>query len=192
MEEIWKDIEGYEGLYQISSQGRVRSLDRTIVYSNGNVHKYYGSFKKQSFDAGGYKIVTLSKNSKTTTHKVHRLVAKAFIENPKNFKNINHIDEDKTNNNVDNLEWCDTAYNNSYGTRLERVSKTAGTPIVQLTIDGDYVNTYNSISAAAKSVGGNAAPIRDVLVGNSYISYGYCWWYEWEYENIYGKGSTVQ
>jgi len=185
MKEIWKDIENYEGYYQVSNLGRIRSVTREVIHKNGNKHTYYGSIKSQSFDKDGYKIVTFSKDSIKKSYKVHRLVAAAFLDNPNNYSAVNHKNEDKTDNCVDNLEWCDNAYNNQYGTRLERISVTQGTPIVQLTIEGEYVARYNSMSRAGAAVNGYAAPIKCALIGKSYISYDYCWCYEWEYDKYF-------
>lgn len=114
MDEVWKDIEGYEGLYQVSNTGQVKSLN----------YNQTGEIKvlKQG-NAKGYKRVGLFKNGKTKQYSVHRLVALAFISNPDDLPMVNHKDEDKTNNNVNNLEWCTHEYNMSYGTRNERISK---------------------------------------------------------------------
>lgn len=114
MIEIWKDILGYEGLYQVSNLGNVRSLN----YRRSGKTKLL----KQGTD-NGYKRVELSKNGKKKKYWVHRLVAIAFISNPNNYKEVNHKDEDKSNNNVNNLEWCTREYNNNYGTRNKRTSE---------------------------------------------------------------------
>ena len=185
MKEVWKDIENYEGYYQVSNLGRVKSKTREVVYCNGNKHIYYGFELKQSLDTNGYKTVCLCKDNSPKTFKVHRLVAQAFIDNPNNYGYINHKDENKTNNHMNNLEWCDIRYNNTYGTRLERVAKKEGIPIIQLSIDGEYIGTFHSMSSAARAVGGNASPIRDALTGRSYISYDYCWCYVEEYEKYF-------
>ena len=115
MDEVWKDIEGYEGLYQVSNLGNVRSLK----YAGGNKVKLL----KQYTDKKGYKRIGLYKNGKYKLYMVHRLVTIAFIPNPNNLPIINHKDEDKTNNNVNNLEWCTYEYNNTYGTARKRASE---------------------------------------------------------------------
>lgn len=115
MKEIWKDIKGYEGFYQISNLGNVRSLQRKAP-SGKSVKQI---IRKQSIDKNGYCVVGLNKNKTQKTYKVHRLVAIAFIDNPKNLPEVNHKDEDKTNNNVSNLEWCDAKYNLTYGSRKD-------------------------------------------------------------------------
>lgn len=108
MEEIWRPIEGYEGLYEISSYGRVRSLIKNIILR----------LKKEPT---GYLRCNLYLNKNMKTVSIHRLVAQAFIPNPNNLPQVNHKDDDKTNNNVTNLEWCTVKYNNDYGTRKEKV-----------------------------------------------------------------------
>ena len=112
MTEIWKDIDGYEGLYQVSNLGRVKSL-----------HHNKEKILKGSYAKEGYHLISLSKEGTQKRCLVHRLVATAFIPNPYKLECVNHKDENPRNNNVDNLEWCTKAYNNCYGTRLERLSK---------------------------------------------------------------------
>lgn len=118
MIEEWKPVVGYEGLYEVSSLGRVRSLDRFYY----RLHK--GKVLSPTKDRYGYLTVTLNCNGKSKTIKIHRLVAQAFIENPDNLPQVNHKDENPSNNNVDNLEWCTAKYNNNYGTRQERYRNT--------------------------------------------------------------------
>lgn len=113
MQEIWKYIDGYDGKYQVSNLGRIRSLHRNTTL-----------IKALSKDSDGYLVVTLSNakiGKKSKTHKVHRLVAQAFIPNPDQLPEINHKDENKKNNVIDNLEWCTTQYNLTYGNRLNCV-----------------------------------------------------------------------
>ena len=119
--ENWKDIKGYEGFYQVSNLGRVRSLERDIYCQNGTFHQHLKEkILVPVLDKDGYQIVSLYKNRKMKTMKVHRLVALAFIPNPENKPQINHKDEVKTNNVVENLEWCTSVYNALYGTRIQR------------------------------------------------------------------------
>ena len=120
MIEEWRKIVGYEGLYEVSSLGRVRSLDR---YDSINRFRK-GRILKSGTDTGGYLFVQLSSNGNEKNHSVHRLVAEAFIPNPDNLPQVNHIDEDKSNNCVDNLEWCDREYNINYGTIKDRIRNT--------------------------------------------------------------------
>lgn len=112
MEEIWKDIKGYENWYQISSFGRVRSLDRTVYFKNGKSKRdYIGKILKQKYH-NGYAMVNLNMNKDLKVLYVHRLVAEHFLENPNNLPVVNHIDGIKSNNNVLNLEWCTYSENN--------------------------------------------------------------------------------
>lgn len=109
MQEIWKDCKGYEGKYQVSSMGRVWSV-RAQKYLTGTV------------SASGYVYVHLTAlNGKRKKERLHRLVAIAFLDNPEELPQVNHKDENKLNNCIDNLEWCSAAYNCNYGTRNQRI-----------------------------------------------------------------------
>lgn len=118
MGEIWKDIQNYEGSYQVSNYGRVKSLSR--VDSRGN--KRNEKILKLDKDRQGYKNVYLCKNGKRKFYQVHRLVANAFIPNPNNYPQVNHKDENPSNNNINNLEWCTAKYNCNYGKHKEKLS----------------------------------------------------------------------
>lgn len=120
-EEIWKDVKGFEGYYKVSSFGRILGLKR----------KYSGEhFMSPALDSQGYLVVCLRKPGYKGNKKVHRLVAEAFLPNPNNLPEVNHKDEDKTNNNLDNLEWCTSKYNINYGfgiqRRIETIAKNGG------------------------------------------------------------------
>ncbi len=115
MKEIWKDIEGYEGLYQVSNLGRVKSLN----YKRTGKEKILIYRKHKN----GYIYIGLCKDGIVKSFRVHRLVAKTFISNPNNYEEVNHKDEDKSNNCVENLEWCNPKYNANYGNRNEKVRK---------------------------------------------------------------------
>ena len=117
--EVWKDVVGYEGLYQVSDRGNVFSVERIGV----NGRKIGGRMLKPSYTRGGYLRLTLYKNGIMKSKYIHRLVLEAFVENPNNLPEVNHLDEVKDNNELSNLEWCDSSYNSNYGTRIERVSK---------------------------------------------------------------------
>lgn len=113
--QIWKDIEGYEGKYQVSNTGKVRSLN----------YRHTGKTKvmRQYTDKDGYKNITLRTNGKRKVYFIHRLVAQAFLPNPNNYPIINHKDENKTNNAVWNLEWCTYKYNTNYGNCRKKMSE---------------------------------------------------------------------
>ena len=120
MIELWKDIKDYEGFYQVSNLGRVKSLSRSIYDSRGYMIYRKGKIKKPSVDKNGYPQIGLCKNGTVITRKIHRLVAETFIPNPENKPEINHKDEDKLNNCVDNLEWVTEKENVNYGYGAKR------------------------------------------------------------------------
>lgn len=115
--EIWKDIEGYEGVYRVSNMGRVYSVKRNIMLKPQRVCD-------GAKDGGGYRAVRLCVDGEYKMAYIHRLVAQAFLPNPQNLPQVNHKDEDKTNNRVENLEWCDDKYNKNYGTIVVRRTRT--------------------------------------------------------------------
>lgn len=183
MKEIWKDIEDYEGLYQISNCGRVKSIDhmREQLHLYGRMvnTNYKGKILKPH-NSRGYLRVRLFDRNKSKNISIHRLVAEAFIPNPNNYPQINHKDEDKTNNNVDNLEWCTPAYNANYGTRKKRIIKKQSIPIIQYTLDGKFVKEYSSIAEAARQTGINLGNICSCCRGN--INYSHAGGFKWQYK----------
>lgn len=199
--QIWKDISGYEGKYQVSNTGKVRSLNyqgtkgkvvRLKLYNNNH----------------GYMMIELNKNGKKKKYSVHRLVALAFIPNPNNYPIINHKDENKTNNTVWNLEWCTPKYNINYGNCRKKISEShkgkqftdehrknlseackgryAGEknpkakPILMFTLDGDFIKRFEWIGAANEYLGKPKYynSINRCLRGKSKTAYGYIWKYE--------------
>lgn len=161
--ETWKDIKGYEGYYQVSSIGKIRSIDRKIVYSDGRVFNYHGKEIKTQLNKG-YEYIKISKNSCVKTFKVHRLVAQAFVPNPLNLPQVNHKDENKINNRVDNLEWCTGKYNMNYGTVMQRVVNNTnhkliaeklknrnGKKLYQYSSEGKLIKVYPSIHEAVRN-----------------------------------------
>lgn len=144
-EEIWKDIPSFEGLYQVSTFGNVRSLN---YQRSGKIREM-----KKGKDRDGYLQVTLCKEGRPKTFKIHRLVASAFVPNPLGFPVINHKDEDKTNNCVWNLEWCTVAYNCNYGTSRQRMADKLKRSVCQYDRDGRLVAEYGSVSEAVEKTG---------------------------------------
>ena len=121
IEEIWKPVIGYEGLYEVSNTGRVRSLDMYVKNGHCSYRLHKGKVLSPSKNTDGYLQVGLCCNGKYKKCLVHRLVSQAFLPNPDNLPEVNHKDEDKTNNRVENLEFCDRKYNLNYGSRQDKV-----------------------------------------------------------------------
>jgi hypothetical protein len=184
MEEIWKDIEGYEGRYQVSNLGRVRSLDRVCIMKNGLKRLQKGRIMAFFIGHDGYHIVKLCSKSLKVGYRVHRLVAMAFIENPNNLPIINHKDENKINNCVDNLEWCNHEYNACYGSTPQRLSIThknhpgLSKPVEQFTMDGKFIKSYPSSKEAQRQTGIKAVNIAMCCRGKYSQSGGYLWRYK--------------
>ncbi len=149
-EEVWKDIKDYEGKYQVSNIGNIRSLE----YHNAKGIKRIGLLR-QAKDKKGYLRCALSKCSRLSTFKVHRLVATAFIPNPNNLPQINHIDGDKSNNKVNNLEWCDNSYNqkHAYSTGLNPTHAAHRTSVVLTHIHTGEILYFDQINKATAFLG---------------------------------------
>ena len=169
--EIWKDIVGYEGLYQISNLGRVKSYLKSSKYPVEQEHIL------TAHKSRGYINVLLSKNGKSRPFSVHRLVAQAFIPNPNNLPEVNHKDEDKTNNNVDNLEWCNRSYNMAYGNARIKQGISRGRPIEQLTVSNIPIARYSSAEIASKMTGIDASSIHKCCKHKRDYAGGYSWRY---------------
>lgn len=166
--EIWKDIEGYPN-YQVSNMGRVKSLN----YNRTGKEKILKGIKNRK----GYLQVGLCKEGLQKTVKVHRLVASTFIPNPNNLSQLNHIDEDKTNNCVDNLEWCDSKYNTNYGTRNKKISNIISKPILQFTNSGEFIRKWDNTAQVEKELGIKHCNICLCLKGKRKSAGGYKWCY---------------
>ena len=127
--EEWRDIKGFEGLYQVSNLGHVKSVSRKIWNGKG-FFRSKEKFVSQVLNHKGYLMVQLWSNKNFKTISVHRLVADAFVPNPKDLPQVNHKDEDKTNNKVSNLEWCTAKYNINYGTAKIRMAEKCSKPVI--------------------------------------------------------------
>lgn len=155
-DEVWKPILGYECLYEVSSEGRVRSLDRIIIYKDGRRKILKERILHNNVNDLGYYFVSLSKNGEQKKYKVHRLVAQAFLPNPNNLPCVNHKDETPSHNNVENLEWCTQKYNCNYGTCRERmISSLRNHPkkskkVYQYTLDGQLVKIWESTAECGR------------------------------------------
>jgi len=193
--EIWKDIPGYEGYYQVSNIGRVKSLSRK-VYNREGYHISKERILKQHSNKGGYRRTRLLKNGIFKTLFVHRLVALAFIPNPNKYPDINHKDENPSNNCVENLEWCTEKYNMNYGTAIERRkasfvrndsfkkanatkvrnnSRCAEKPVEGVSKDGSVTLNYKSICEASRETGISKGNIGECCRGTRLSAGGYYW-----------------
>lgn len=175
MNEEWRDIVGYEGYYQVSNLGMVRSVDRRL-----NVKTKYGHYSifvrksvilSQAITKEYYRVRLKKKN-----FSVHRLVAEAFIPNPSNLPCVNHKDENKLNNRADNLEWCTVKYNTNYGTGIERRAKTRSKQCYQYTLSGELVKVWTSASECGRH-GFSGRSIYRVCNGERKTHKGYIWSY---------------
>lgn len=188
--EEWLPIDGYENLYQVSNYGRIKSLERI----DNNNHLVKEKILKQKTTKYGYQQVGICKDKKQKRFQVHRLVANAFIPNPNNYPVVNHKDEVKTNNHVDNLEWCTVEYNCNYGTRNEKVSKAVSgknnyqfgkfgkehhrsKQVIQLTLSNEVVKTWDSMMDIKRELGYNNAHISSCCKGKRKTSNGFIWRY---------------
>lgn len=181
MEEIWKDIEEYEGFYQVSNLGKVRSLDRVINGFHTEKFHIKGRIIKPVKCKNGYYEVHLNKNGKRKVFLLHRVVAKAFLPNPNDFPEVNHKDEDISNNSLKNLEWCSSKYNANYGNR--NIKNREGhlyqaKPIWQIDCaTGKKIKQWRSIGEASKTLKIDDSQIIRVCKGRNKTAGGYIWEY---------------
>lgn len=177
--EFWADIPGYEGYYMSSTYGRVKSVERKIVYSNGDVHFYDGHIMTIQRNKFGYSSLRLSGK----TYRVARLIALTFIPNPQNYPQVNHKDENKTNDRVENLEWCTSQYNINYGTHNQRCrSKLIDHPsiskkILQYDLNNVLLREWNSSGEIQRTLGKtfNRGHICECCRGERKAHNGFIW-----------------
>lgn len=182
IEEIWKDVSGYEGIYQVSNLGRVKSLERTVIDKNNHPKHIKGCLMTGCDNGRGYFSVIFHKNGISVRKYIHRLVAQAFIPNPMNLPEVNHKDENSRNNIVTNLEWTTYLENRIYGTRLERLSSsnTIHTPIIQYDLNFNYVAEYKNAKQATDILGFNDHGVGIYKCANKKAdsAHGYIWRYK--------------
>lgn len=157
-DEIWKEIQGYEGLYAVSNRGRVMNLKSRKVLKPG-------------INSIGYELIVLCKNGKQKNYTVHRLVAEAFIPNTDNLPQVNHIDERKDNNDVSNLEWVTASQN------MKHSAHQCSCNINQLTLDGELIKTWESSRQIERETGYSTGYIIDCCKSKHKQAYGYRWEY---------------
>lgn len=185
--EIWKTIPETDGLYSVSNFGNVRrnehytTVKPNIQKTNETVAFYKEKLVKPYKDSSGYLVVSIRGiKGNTIRKKIHRLVAQAFIPNPNGYDTVNHIDENKMNNSLENLEWVTAKENANHGTRNSRIQKALSNRVAQYTIDGQLVKIWNSMSEAARYFGASTTTyIRRVCQGSfGRKTYkGYVWKY---------------
>lgn len=158
MKEVWRAIEGYEFIYQVSNLGNVRRVSDKRPLRPIETHY-------------GYKRVALSKNGKRRMFAVHRLVAKEFVKNPKNLPEVNHKNENASDNRAENLEWCDHRYNVNYGTRMSRIRR----EVQMLGDDGEVLRTFRSQKEAAEEMGTSQGAISNACKGRQERAGGHRW-----------------
>lgn len=181
--EVWKDIEGYEGYYKVSSHGRIKSLPRNTMRSNGKPLPLKEKILMPEIMSSGYHRIKLCVDSVEKKLMIHRLVGKAFIPNPENKPEINHKDGIKDNNYYKNLEWVTRSENtqHSFDTGLQKGLSGSDNPkatkVKQYDLDGNYIKTFNTITQAANEVNGHTGNISSVCQGKRNKTYGYKWEY---------------
>lgn len=171
--EIWKDIPGYKGIYQVSNLGRIKSLDKEWIMHNGGIRHKQGRILRTVRDGTGYGMVSLCMNSKQKIGRVHRLVAEAFIPNPHNKPQVNHIDGNRLNNIESNLEWVTASENILHADRigLRNIQKGENHPFYGTTkkgktvIDNSTGMVYESAREAAKCTGMKYQTLAGMLNG---------------------------
>ena len=191
-QEIFKEIYGYEGLYQISNLGTVKSSDRQRLGKGGCIRICPGKILKPKINNRGYyQIDLVDKNNICTRFLIHRLVAQAFIDNPNNYNCVNHIDCNKLNNNVNNLEWCTKEYNTSVAWKDGQIKMPKGKnnkmygkygkdankskPIYQYDLQGNFIKKWDSQKDVERELGFRQNCISNCALGRCKSSYGYVW-----------------
>ena len=182
MEELWKDIPNYNGLYQASNMGNIRSLDRMVNAKNGSKCLKKGKMLIPQILHDGYYQVRLCDNGKSRQYRIHQLVAMCFVEKQKGNNQVNHIDECLTNNNASNLEWCTISYNNNYGGRIQRIKKSMkngknSKSVIQMDLNGKIIKEWDSMSEVQRVLGISSSKIAMCCKGKRNKTGGFKWSY---------------
>ena len=215
MNEKWKPVVGYEGFYEVSDTGKIKTLGRTIQQKDGRTRTIKSKVMKDRTNNRGYHIISLNTGNSKKDHLVHRLVAMAFLPNPDNLEQVNHIDGNKDNNSVSNLEWCDQTHNmkEAYKLGLRKATLPVwddelrakfsaikkGTrnysqmkKVIQYSLEGEYIACYRNAEDAAKAIGiKDKTGIYDVCTGRK--NRKQCGGYKWKYaKRRKGNNGKVQ
>lgn len=170
--EIWKDIKGFEGLYQISNMGNIKSL------GNGKSNNSKERILKPGKNSNGYLHVILYKDGIKKDYTVHQLVGNAFLSNPQGYKELNHKDEDKTNNNADNLEWCSRSYNCSYNDKAKKAGKKLRKPVIAIEKRTGLILEFASSIEAERETGIAHSSIIKCCKGKMNSAGNFYWMYK--------------
>ncbi len=165
--EIWKDVKGFEGKYMVSNKGHVCRIYKHVPTK----------LLKPMICTNGYLRVDLWTGIGTEKVRalVHRLVAETFIPNPHNYRCVNHKDETRTNNVVENLEWCTHKYNSNYGTMPQRLAEWHSIPVLQYSIGGEFIKRWGSFTEVQREYGYDISALSRCCKGQQATSYGYVW-----------------
>lgn len=176
MREIWLPVVGFEGFYEVSNTGKVKRMPSESRPGIGNYGRPARMLKSRNNNKG-YPMVDLWRNGERAQRLVHRLVAEAFIQNPHNYPEVNHKDENPANCRVENLEWCTRVYNMNYGNCGAKIAKANGKCVEQFQKDGSFVGQFASILEAQRQTGISQGSIGDCLHGRRKTAGGYVWNY---------------
>ena len=168
MKEIFKDVKGFEGLYKVSNKGEVKSVKRVVNHGNFNTERKLKERTIKPWDDGhGYNCVSLSKDGKVYKKKVHRLVLEAFVENEFNKPTVNHINENRKDNRLENLEWATYEENNNHGGHNKRVSLHYQNNVIQRDLEGNFIAEFHNSAEASRQTGIGVSCIRKCVNKNS-------------------------
>lgn len=179
--EVWKPVVGYENCYEVSNFGRIKSIARFVKCKDGKIQRYNEKILRLWIAKLGYASITLEHYGETRKVGAHRIVAEAFLPNPKGLPQVNHKDENPTNNKLNNLEWCTAKYNLTYGSRLQRLHlSTINNPktskiVQQYSFDGELICEYPSLMETRRLFGGH---VGEVCNHKCYSTLGYFWLYK--------------